>query len=103
LDRGDILTLGQLLFDTHEGLSKEYEVSCAELDMIVDALKKETAVVGSRVMGGGFGGCTINLIKKGEEAAITAKLTQLYQATFGIELKTYEVRISNGTSIYTAE
>lgn len=64
LDRGDILTLGQLLFDTHEGLSKEYEVSCAELDMIVDTLKKETAVVGSRVMGGGFGGCTINLIKK---------------------------------------
>lgn len=103
LDRGDILTLGQLLFDTHEGLSKEYEVSCAELDMIVDTLKKEPAVVGSRVMGGGFGGCTINLIKKGEEEAIRMKLAQLYQATFGIELKTYEVTISNGTSIYTAE
>jgi galactokinase len=103
LDRGDILTLGQLLFDTHEGLSKEYEVSCAELDMIVDTLKKEPAVVGSRVMGGGFGGCTINLIKKGEEEAIRTKLAQLYQATFGIELKTYEVTISNGTSIYTAE
>ncbi len=103
LDRGDILTLGQLMFDTHEGLSKEYEVSCAELDMIVDTLKKESAVVGSRVMGGGFGGCTINLIKKGEEEAIKTKLTQLYQATFGIELKTYEVTISNGTSIYTAE
>lgn len=101
LDRGDILTLGQLLFDTHEGLSKEYEVSCDELDMIVDTLKNEPAVVGSRVMGGGFGGCTINLIKKGEEEAITTKLTQLYQATFGIELKTYEVTISNGTSIYT--
>lgn len=103
LDRGDILMLGQLMFDTHEGLSKEYEVSCAELDMIVDTLKKESAVVGSRVMGGGFGGCTINLIKKGEEEAIKTKLTQLYQATFGIELKTYEVTISNGTSIYTAE
>lgn len=101
LDRGDILTLGQLLFETHEGLSKEYEVSCAELDMIVDTLKNEPAVVGSRVMGGGFGGCTINLIKKGEEEAITTKLTQLYQATFGIELKTYEVTISSGTSIYT--
>lgn len=103
LDRGDILTLGQLMFDTHIGLSKEYEVSCAELDMIVDTLKKESAVVGSRVMGGGFGGCTINLIKKGEEEAIKTKLAQLYQATFGIELKTYEVTISNGTSIYTAE
>ena len=100
LDRGDILTLGQLLFDTHEGLSKEYEVSCAELDMIVDTLKKDPAVIGSRMMGGGFGGCTINLIKKGEEDAIKTKLTQLYQAAFGIELKTYEVKISNGTSLY---
>ena len=100
LDRGDILTLGQLLFDTHEGLSKEYEVSCAELDMIVDTLKQEPAVIGSRMMGGGFGGCTINLIKKGEEDAIKTKLTQLYQAAFGIELKTYEVKISNGTSLY---
>ena len=100
LDRGDILTLGQLLFETHEGLSKEYEVSCSELDMIVETLKKEPAVVGSRMMGGGFGGCTINLIKKGEEDAIKTKLTQLYQAAFGIELKTYEVKISNGTSLY---
>ncbi|MEY4012102.1 MAG: galactokinase [Bacteroidota bacterium] len=100
LDRGDIETLGQLLFETHEGLSKEYEVSCAELDMIVDTLKKEPAVVGSRVMGGGFGGCTINLIKKGQEEAIKTKLAQLYQETFGIELKIYEVTISNGTSLY---
>jgi galactokinase len=103
LDNGDIVTLGQLLFETHEGLSKEYEVSCPELDMIVDTLKKEPAVIGSRMMGGGFGGCTINLITKGEEATIKSKLTQLYHATFGIELKTYEVAISNGTSIYTAE
>jgi galactokinase len=103
LDSGDIVTLGQLLFETHEGLSKEYEVSCAELDMIVNTLKIEPAVIGSRMMGGGFGGCTINLIKKGQEEAIKTKLTQLYQATFGIELKTYEVTIANGTSIYTAE
>lgn len=100
LDNCDIVTLGQLLFETHEGLSKEYEVSCPELDMIVDTLKKEPAVIGSRMMGGGFGGCTINLIKKGEEDAIKTKLTQLYQAAFGIELITYEVRISNGTSLY---
>ena len=99
LDRGDILTLGKLLFETHDGLSNEYEVSCAELDMIVATLKNEPAVIGSRMMGGGFGGCTINLIKKGEEEAIKTKLTQMYQATFGIELKTYEVKISNGTSL----
>ncbi len=103
LDQGDILTLGQLLFETHDGLSNEYEVSCAELDMIVATLKNEPAVIGSRMMGGGFGGCTINLIKKGEEEAIKTKLTQMYQATFGIELKTYEVKISNGTSLYTVQ
>jgi galactokinase len=68
--------------------------------MIVDTLKIEPAVVGSRVMGGGFGGCTINLIKKGEEEAIKTKLASLYHATFGIELKIYEVAIANGTSLY---
>jgi galactokinase len=102
LDRGDIETLGKLMFETHEGLSVDYEVSCAELDMIVDTLKKEEAVVGSRLMGGGFGGCTINLIKKGHEERIKKELSALYMETFGIELKIYDVKISNGTSLYTA-
>lgn len=102
LDKGDILTLGKLMFETHEGLSEDYEVSCDELDMIVDTLKKEEAVVGSRLMGGGFGGCTINLIKKGQEERIKRQLSALYMETFGIELKIYDVKISNGTSLYTA-
>jgi galactokinase len=51
-------------------------------------------------MGGGFGGCTINLIKKGEEVAIKAKLTQMYKEAFDIELKIYDVKIGNGTSLY---
>ena len=100
LDNGDIETLGTLLFETHEGLSKDYEVSCAELDMIVDTLKKEEAVIGSRLMGGGFGGCTINLIKKGQEEKIKSKLSKLYFDAFGIELKIYDVKIGNGTSLY---
>ena len=101
LDNGDIPTLGKLMYETHEGLSKDYEVSCPELDMIVDTLKTEEAVVGSRLMGGGFGGCTINLIKKGHEERIKAKFSALYLETFGIELKIYDVKISNGTSLYT--
>ena len=101
LDNGDIPTLGKLMYETHEGLSKDYEVSCPELDMIVDTLKTEEAVVGSRLMGGGFGGCTINLIKKGHEERIKTKLSALYLETFGIELKIYDVKISNGTSLYT--
>ena len=100
LDNGDIQTLGKLMYETHEGLSKDYEVSCPELDMIVDTLKTEEAVVGSRLMGGGFGGCTINLIKKGHEERIKAKLSELYLEAFGIELKIYDVKIGNGTSLY---
>lgn len=100
LDNGNIEALGKLLFETHEGLSKEYLVSCEELDFIVDTLKQEKAVIGSRLMGGGFGGCTINLIKKGEEEAIKSKLTKLYREAFDIELKIYDVKIGNGTSLH---
>ena len=100
LDNGNIETLGKLMFETHEGLSTNYEVSCPELDMIVNTLKKEEAVVGSRLMGGGFGGCTINLIKKGHEDRIKKQLSALYIETFGIELKIYDVKIGNGTSLY---
>lgn len=102
LDNGNIEELGRLLFETHEGLSKEYLVSCDELDFIVDTLKNEKAVIGSRMMGGGFGGCTINLIKKGEEAAIKSKLIKLYKEAFDIDMKIYDVKIGNGTSLYTA-
>lgn len=101
LDKGDIKGLGQLMFETHEGLSSEYEVSCAELDFLVNTLKTEKSVVGSRLMGGGFGGCTINLIQKGYEEEIKDKLTQQYLDAFGIELKIYDVKIGNGTSLYT--
>ncbi|MDI5894317.1 galactokinase [Flavobacterium algoritolerans] len=103
LDEGDIETLGKLMFETHQGLSADYEVSCTELDMIVNTLKKEEAVVGSRLMGGGFGGCTINLIKKGHEERIKQQLSELYLDSFGIELKIYDVKIGNGTSIYIAK
>lgn len=103
LDKGDCITLGQLMFDTHKGLSEDYAVSCGELDWIVSFLKQEAAVVGSRLMGGGFGGCTINLIKKEEVEKIKTKIVPLYQAQFGIELKIYEVAISDGTSLYTAK
>lgn len=100
LDKGDILTLGKLMFETHDGLSKDYEVSCAELDYLVDLAKAEDDVIGSRLMGGGFGGCTITLVKKGSESIIKEKFTKLYADQFGIELKIYDVKVSNGTSLY---
>jgi len=100
LDKGNIELLGQLMFETHDGLSKDYEVSCDELDLLVDLAKKEEAVIGARLMGGGFGGCTINLVKKGNEEAIKAEFTKHYFDAFGIELKIYDVKIGNGTSNY---
>lgn len=99
LDNGNIEILGQLLFETHYGLSQEYEVSCEELDMLVDTAKADDRIVGSRLMGGGFGGCTINLIKKGHENEVKSKFSNLYLDTFGIELKFYDVKISNGTTL----
>lgn len=100
LDKGDIKTVGKLMFETHDGLSKDYEVSCAELDYLVDLAKAEEDVIGSRLMGGGFGGCTITLVKKGRENAIKEKFTKLYEDHFNIELKIYDVKVSNGTSLY---
>lgn len=99
LDKGDIATLGKLMFETHDGLSKDYEVSCEELDYLVDLAKAEEVVIGSRLMGGGFGGCTITLVKKGSEQAIKEKFTKLYLEKFNIDLKIYDVKISNGTSL----
>lgn len=100
LDDGNIEVLGQLMFSTHEGLSLDYEVSCAELDFLVHTVKEDKSVIGSRLMGGGFGGCTINLIKKGQEERIKKQLSTLYLDKFGIELKIYDVKIGNGTSLY---
>jgi galactokinase len=101
LDNGEIETLGQLLFETHHGLSVEYEVSCEELDFLVDFAKSEDAIIGSRLMGGGFGGCTINLVKKGHEEKIKDTIKKLYYDKFQIELKNYDVKIGNGTTLYT--
>ncbi len=100
LDKGEIETLGKLMFETHDGLSKDYEVSCEELDYLVDLAKAEEVVIGSRLMGGGFGGCTITLVKKGSEEIIKEKFTKLYLEKFNIDLKIYDVKVSNGTSLY---
>jgi galactokinase len=100
LDKGDIKTVGKLMFETHDGLSADYEVSCEELDYLVDLAKAEEDVIGSRLMGGGFGGCAITLVKKGTEAVIKEKFTKLYFEKFNIDLKIYDVQVSNGTSLY---
>ena len=75
LEKGDYVTFGQKVFGSHEGLSKWYEVSCKELDFLVDIARKNPGVLGARMMGGGFGGCTINIVKTEAYDAYVAEIT----------------------------
>jgi galactokinase len=100
LTDADFKKLGQLMRETHHGLSKEYEVSCDEIDFLVDAVSNEKSVLGARMMGGGFGGCSINLVEKGTEEALIERISQQYRDAFGIELTPYKVKISKGTALY---
>jgi len=95
----NIEKVGQLMFDTHYGLSNLYEVSCYELDLLVDLVKKQSDVIGARMMGGGFGGCTINLIKLSGVEEVVEKVKSNYLTHTGIELKVYKVSISDGVKI----
>jgi galactokinase len=99
LQQGDIAGFGRKMFATHEGLSKLYEVSCPELDFLVDHVRDNPAVIGARMMGGGFGGCTINLVKEEAIEALIAKATPAYARTMNKELKVYIGQIENGTSL----
>ena len=99
LENGDLYALGQKLYATHEGLSKAYEVSCKELDFLVDAVKNEPGVLGARMMGGGFGGCTINIVKDEAIAGITDRLGEAYRKAMNLDLETYIVSTSNGTEL----
>lgn len=98
LDQNHFEQLGRLMFETHDGLSKEYEVSCDEVDFLVDFVKNKKQVIGSRMMGGGFGGCSINLVEKGSEKALFDSISKAYREQFGITLSYYKVKISKGTS-----
>jgi galactokinase len=100
IENSDFNKLGKLMTETHFGLAKEYEVSCDEIDFLVAAVQNEKSVLGSRMMGGGFGGCSINLVEKGSENQLIKKISEQYKDTFDIELKSYKVKISNGTSLF---
>ena len=99
LGKKDLKTFGQYMYRTHDGLSHEYEVSCGELDYLVDLVRDNPHVYGSRMMGGGFGGCTINLIEADSVEDIGNTVSEKYFRKFGIEAKIYVTSISSGTSI----
>jgi galactokinase len=95
LERGDYETVGERMYQTHEGMSKLYEVSCEELDFLND-IAKESGVTGSRIMGGGFGGCTINLVKDELYDQFVKNAKEKFNAKYGHEPVIYDVVISDG-------
>lgn len=95
LEKGDYETVGQRMYETHHGLSKDYEVSCEELDFLND-VAKECGVTGSRIMGGGFGGCTINLVKEELYDTFVQTAKTKFNEKYGIEPIIIDVVISDG-------
>ena len=97
LKSGQLKAFGNKMFATHEGLSKAYEVSCPELDFLVDAVRSSKDVIGARMMGGGFGGCTINLVKADNVDNFIADLSSQYELAQQRTLKAYTVSVEDGT------
>jgi galactokinase len=94
---GNIAGLGEQMFRSHEGLQSEYEVSCRELDWLVNAVRDNPIVAGARMMGGGFGGCTINIIKEGKIDELLNILSENYKREMGRELTYYLAETADGT------
>ncbi len=99
LQQGNIEAMGQKMFATHDGLSKQYAVSCKELDFLVDFVRNRPEVIGARMMGGGFGGCTINLVQESAIDDLIAAVKPAYEAAMDLQLDYYIASIQNGTEI----
>ena len=96
LEKGDYATFGEKMNGSHDGLSKWYEVSCEELDFLADLGHRNSGVLGARMMGGGFGGCTINLVRDAAYADYLAEVTDKFTHRFGKAPRIIEVNISQG-------
>lgn len=99
IEYGDLETLGSLIYQSHNGLSNQYKVSCHELDFLVDQAKANPNILGARMMGGGFGGCTINLIAKTQAEAFAEKVSKAYHREFNKTCSVYFIEISEGTHL----
>lgn len=99
LQNGNLQALGKKMFETHDGLSKDYEVSCKELDFLVDAVRDNENVIGARMMGGGFGGCTINIVKNEGIDELVKTLSKKYLQEMDLPLTAIVANIEDGTSM----
>jgi galactokinase len=96
---GEIDAFGARMYETHTGLSKLYNVSCPELDLIVENCKNDPAIIGARMMGGGFGGCVIALVQATELETVYNRINAVYENTFGRSMGKYVMQIGNGTRL----
>ena len=99
LNKSDFIEFGKQMYGSHTGLKEKYEVSCDELDQLVDISKNTEGVIGARMMGGGFGGCTINLVNKNSVSNFKNTILAHYKTPKGGELEIIEVVIEGGTSV----
>ncbi len=99
LKNNDLVTFGQLMTQTHMGLQNEYEVSCPELDFLAEKARHTEGVLGARMMGGGFGGCTINLVKTDVIDVFIEDMKTAYKAAFDIDLPCHVVTPKNGVEV----
>lgn len=99
IEENDLVTLGALIYASHDGLQNQYKVSCVELDFLVAQAKKNKHVLGARMMGGGFGGCTINLVAKTEAKAFAEAAAKAYKNKFNNECSVYFIELSDGTHL----
>ncbi|GAB3561221.1 galactokinase [Spirosoma luteolum] len=97
LSAGDLAAFGQLMYGSHEGLSKQYEVSCPELDLLVELARTQPGVLGARMMGGGFGGCTINLVEEAALDSFSERIRQQYHERTGKDTYLHACTLQDGT------
>jgi len=99
LRQNNIKKLGELIYQSHYGLRDDFQISCKELDVLVDIAEQSEGVLGARMMGGGFGGCTINIVKKQHADAFIKKAEKAYLEITNIHPEVYIVKIANGTGL----
>lgn len=99
LDSNDVISFGRRMYASHEGLRDQYEVSCTELDLLVDGARTIDGVIGARMMGGGFGGCTINLVEDQHLDPFKERISEHYQKETGQPIEIYQAKVSAGTQL----
>jgi len=99
LSNSDLQSFGKLMFESHYGLRDDYEVSCEELDILVEAAETIEGILGSRMMGGGFGGCTINLVTKENLSEVKSVIKNIYESKVGSSPDFHVVNIGEGTHV----